>query len=293
MRSYRGLLATLASALIVAACGRATPSPVPSPSASVPPPSPTPTRLVAPPSLAPATPTSASYLVISDLPRVDLADVDATAVCDPEPSQADAGAGESMISCADGLELALRALRAVTQDPVLRLYFQRPTCAQIPCSTDELSTARVTLGTATQAFSIQLDARSETVPQPSIANGPVWPATGLEPAPEVAEPLIEGAPDEVASGDAYPFCGTALVNDPPSVLGCFRDSVLAGRPAAMFQHLYGTEGDELLRLYRFDGGGPVVRYQRDGTAWRRSEGAMILGITPLTWNFDPWTDTQL
>ena len=69
----------------------------------------------------------------------------------------------------------------------------------------------------------------------------------------------------------------------------------------MIERVYGTEGGELLRIYRYDGRGRLISFQHDQTvdgdgrvanAWRRSEGAMILGITPHAWDFDPRWGTE-
>lgn len=287
----------LSVALLAAACGSGNPSapptavptrsPSPAISATLTPGAPSPT-----PSASPG-PGSSPSLTIDDLPRVDLATVDATGVCDPMPSQANPDAGDSAIGCSDGLRLALRDLRTVTHDPVIRLYLRRPACAQIPCSGDELNTAQVILWTATQAFSIPLDARLQTVAPPSLVADPAWPAADDRPAPGVRRPTIRGAPRAVTRRVPYPFCGRIEIGDPPQVLGCFRDAVLTGRRAELVQRLYGTEGGEVLRIFRYEGSGRVTCDQRVATVWRRIEGAMVLGITPLAWDLDPWTETRL
>jgi hypothetical protein len=303
-----GLLArTIALVFMVSACGSTampTPSGSPSTGASAirTAAAARPTLVVATSSPVGATSSPVSSLAIDDLPGVELADVDATAVCDPDPNQASLDAGESTIPCSDGLELALRAVGAVTQDPATRVYLRRPQCAAVPCSEDELSTAEVTVWTATEAFSVRLDSHLETVPLPSVTKVAAWPLAGNGPAPEVSRPPIKGAPAELAHRDAYPFCGRAEIGSPPEVLGCFRDAVLTGRKAEMIERVFGTEGGEMLWIYRYDGDGRLARYYHDQTVgldgrptgtWGRSDGAMILGITPLAWDFDPWSSTQL
>ena len=189
----------------------------------------------------------------------------------------------------------------MTSDPVMRLYLQRRACATLPCSADELNTAEVTLWTASQAFSVELDARLATVAPPSIAPDPVWPAPGGTPEPAVRRPSIEGAPREVADREPYPYCGKAQVAGLPGVVACFRDAVLAGRPAEMIHQRPSTEGGENIEIYRYRGQGRVVLLRSDGgldatghpaDTWQRTEGALILGITPLTWDFDPWDGTM-
>ena len=291
MGTLRWLAGVVAVAFVASACA-GTPSPTVSPSPSIEQTSPTPTAKAATPSPVAPTPTPVPPLAIDELPRVELADVDATAVCDPEPSQANLDAGESTIYCSDGLALAVAVVRTVTQDPVIRLYLHRPTCASVPCSEDDLSTAEVTIWTGSLVLSVQLDSRLESVPQPVVSSNDVWPAPGSEPEPPVSRPSIQGAPRAVADRDPYPFCGRAEMYEPPDVLGCFRDAVLTGRKAEMINRVYGTEGGEILWIYRYDGVGRLLRYQQDGSNWGTHEGAMILGITPQTWDFDPWWGTD-
>ena len=288
----------MALAFVVSGCdSTGSPTTSPSPTGAAP----TPTAPAATQTPVVATPSAHPSLAIGDLPAVELASVDATAVCDPDPSQANLKAGDSTILCSDGLELTLRAVGTVTRDPVTRLYLHRPTCPTVPCSEDELSMADVTVWTATEAFSVRLDSRLNTVPMPSVTKNAVWPAAGNEPSPAASRPSIEGAPDELASRAPYPFCGRAEIGDPPEVLGCFRDAVLAGREAEMIERVFGTEGGEMLWVYRYDGSGRLVRYAHDQTVggdgrsadtWGRSDGAIILGITPLAWDFDPWSSAQ-
>ncbi len=306
MRPLRSVGLAVALALAVAGCGSDMPSASPS-AASAPPSRSQPATAASSPSHSPTSqvrspsPSPSPSLVIDDLPRVGLAELDATALCDAEPSQRDEHAGESAIPCSDGLELALRDLRTLTKDPVTRLYLQRPACAAVPCSEDELNTAHVTLWTASQAFDVALDARVQTVPPPSIAIDPAWPAPGDATAPAVRRPIIKGAPREVARREPYPYCGRADVGDPPEVLGCFRSAVLAGRPAEMIERAYGTEGGPIVMIYRYAGQGRVILLRHDNSVdangraadeWWRDEGAVILGITPLTWSFEPWDGTD-
>ena len=124
-----------------------------------------------------------------------------------------------------------------------------------------------------------MDSRLQTVSQPSVASDATWPAAGNETIPTVKRPSIKDAPREVARREPYPYCGRAETGEPPSVTGCFRDAVLAGRPAEIIDRGYGTEGGEVLQIMRYDGDGPLIRYDHDQTAggdgvigdvWRRS-----------------------
>jgi hypothetical protein len=299
---HRLLAGAVATAFVLHACGSPIDPRTASPSPSIEKSLPTSTAAVATPSPLTETPTPVPPLAIADLPRIELQTVDATAVCDPQPNQADIDAGETTVFCSDGIALALAVVQTVTKDPVSRLYLRRPTCASARCSEDELSTAEVTAWTATQAFAVQLDSRLETVVQPSVVDDDAWPAAGNGPAPAVGRPSIKGAPREVAQRDTYPFCGRAELGEPPDVGGCFRDAVLAGRRVEMVERVYGIEGGEVLWIYRYDGDGRLIRYQHDQSdsgdghfndTWRRDEGAMILGITSQAWDFDPWWGTEL
>jgi hypothetical protein len=214
-----------------------------------------------------------------------------TGVCDPEPGQANDDPGEVTIFCADSLVLSLRAIKTVTRQPILRLYFHRPACLAIPCTQDELSTATVTAWTASAAFSVELDSRLQTVGIPFEDAAATWPAAGSSVAPLLHRIRISGAPAEVARRTPYPYCGTAQLSDPPTVAKCFRDAVLAGRPAEMVEHLFATEGGAILWLSRYSGHGAIVRYERYAGQWIRQSGAMYLGIDDGTFDFEPWDGT--
>jgi hypothetical protein len=258
------------------------------------------------PASATATPTSVPpsatppWLSIRDLPRVDLADVHAPAICDLDPAQAGLGAGEATIACSDGLALAAAVVHTVTSDLLVRVYLRRPSCVAVPCPQDELSTATVALWTAAAAIEVHLDSRLETVMPPTAVGEGTWPVAGSAPAPDVARPTIKGAPREIAERDPHPFCGRADVGQPSDVIRCFRAAVLEGRPVEMIEQARGTEGGEVLWIYRYDGDGRLVRFTHDQTVngdgsmadeWSRAEGAMVLGIDAWGWDFDPWNGT--
>jgi hypothetical protein len=240
-------------------------------------------------------------LSIDDLERVALAEVRATAVCDSQPAQGDLEAGQATIYCSDSLALAVAAVRTITPEAPVRLYFHRPPCVTVPCSADDLSTATVTVWTASAAYDVRLDSRLETVTAPTVVDATVrWPASEDATPPKVARATIKGAPRAIAERAPYPYCGRAEVSEPPDVLACFRAAVLQGRPAEMIDQVYGTEGGEVLWIYRYDGKGRLLRFQHDqsvnadGTSaeqWDRVEGAMTLGINASNWNFDPWDGT--
>ncbi len=247
------------------------------------------------------TPTPVPLIDIDSLPRVELADVDATAVCDPEPSLANTGAGEAMIGCRDGVARAVAVVRTVTKDPITRLYLVRPPCATIPCSRRELSTAKVYVWTASTAYRVNIDWRRSTALPPAVAINPAWPTATPGTAPAVRRPVITSAPAEVADRTPYPFCGRSELDTPLSVSRCFREAVLAGRPVEMIETVYGTEGGAILQIDRYDGKGRIIQYQHDqsmngdGTAtdhWGRNEGAMMLNES-VFWEFEPWISVPL
>ena len=282
------IVAVLVATLMLASCGPS-PSPIASPVTS-----PTAPSVVDPPSLEPAspTPTAVPMLEIDALPSASLDPATQTAVCDPEARQAIIDAGEATINCDDSLVLGLRALTTVVRAPIERLYFRRPVCQATPCTDDELSTAIVTGWTAEDAFSVALDSRLTVVGMPMSDTSVVWPVAGTSLAPAVERPVVKGAPGEVARRTPYPFCGRAEVGKPPSVLECFRDAVLAGRPAEALERVYETEGGEITWLYRFNGRGMILRYSDESGQWLRQAGLIYLGTTPATWDFDPWWGTD-
>lgn len=234
--------------------------------------------------------TPAATLDLDLLPRIELGRERLTAVCDPEPSQRVPDAGDAILSCSDALERGLRALRASSDGPVDRLYFQRPFCTSVPCSEDELSTGLVTGWTGDQARTVAVDGRLHTVAAPEIVADANWPPPGPYTEPPVSRLPIDGAPATVANRTPYPNCGQATMGEPPRIVGCFRAAVLLGRRSEMSEDVVGTEGGQILWLYRYDVDNPVTRFQRAGGAWTVQPGALLLGVDAASWNFDPWTD---
>lgn len=253
----------------------------------------TPVPTVAPTPTVPMTPspTTPEALDIDTLPVVSPDPSTLTVVCDPEAAQEDVDFGEATIYCIDSVRLVVRALATVTTAPIERLYFQRPTCAAAPCTDDELSTATVTGWTSDGSLTVALDSRLTTVGIPTTDPSIVWPEAGSSVVPAVSRPDLEGAPAEVVDRTPFPYCGEAEVGLPEEIEACFRDAVLSGRSAEMIDRVYGTEGGAITWLYRFDGHGAIVRYSQEGGAWQRQAGSMILGILPMTWSFDPWSET--
>jgi hypothetical protein len=230
-----------------------------------------------------------SFLV-AGLPAVSPNPATQTAVCDLEAGQLDSEAGQATIHCPDGIALGLRALSTISSSPIERLYLQRLTCHAKPCTEDELSTATVTGWTATEARSVLLDSRKPTV-QLTPTSTAVWPS-GSSATPAIDRPVIEGAPAEVAGRSASPYCGEVELGEPVAVTGCFRDAVLAGRPAELIDRYVGTEEGIITRIYRFDGRGAIRSYLHTPKGWLRQVGAMILGPTPGAFDFDPWPGTE-
>jgi hypothetical protein len=236
---------------------------------------------------------AAEPIEIRNLPTVSFDATSLTALCDPTPSQTNLDAGESTIDCGDGLMLGLRAIRTATTSTVYRLYLNRPACASVPCTADELSMATVTGWTAEATLSTSLDSRLATVSAPTLEAAVSWPPAGTSGVPKVGRPSLARAPRELLDRLAYPFCGRAEVDIPPAVIACFRDAILAGRTAELFQLVHGTEGGDIVWLFRYDGHGALVRYSYGAPRWRRQVGSLILGPTPTTWDFDPWSGGNL
>jgi hypothetical protein len=283
----RKAVAALAIVTLVAACGDRSPSAAPLSSLG-------PFPVISPAqasSVSSPLPSSGRVLAIDALPSVSLDPAAQTAICDPQAYQLDTDAGEATIACPDGLVLGLRALSTISSSPIERLYLQRPSCDTTPCTEGELSTATVTGWTATDANSVGLDSRKPTVEVMTPASPAVWPS-GSSTTPARDRPVIEGAPAEIASRTAYPYCGEAELGDPEAVTECFRDAVLGGRPAELIERYVGTEEGLITRLYRFDGRGALVMYQRSDGRWFRQAGSMILGFTPGAFDFDPLPTTE-
>jgi hypothetical protein len=296
-RILRVLVVSVATAALVG-CGSSTgtASPIvvvgpPSPSAA---PSPATASAVASPtsSSAPSAeatvPASAnSRLDINVLPRADLTTEAPTAVCDPEPSQVSAEAGESTIACGDGLALAARAIRATGDAAIQRMWLRRPACTSFPCTEDQLNTASVVVQTAEGVFVVDLDGRLRSTSVPRSAPGPFWPDAGSSSVPATSRPAIANAPAEINGRTALPYCGKTDDGNPASVAACFRDAVLAGRAAELDGLGHATEGGDVLQVFRFGGTGSVVVYSHFDR-WIKQTGALILNPDRTGWSLDPW-----
>jgi hypothetical protein len=84
----------------------------------------------------------------------------------------------------------------------------------------------------------------ETMPMPSSTNSAVSPAEGSGTAPAATRPLIDGAPDELASRDACQFGGHAELGEPAEVVGPgapgrIRTADASLRTAALYPLSYG------------------------------------------------------
>ncbi len=277
-------LAVGISAIAIGACG---PGPTGTPS------SPTGAPTATAPATAPLASTLLGSLAIDVLPQASFDPETLTTACDPEAAQTTLLAGDATVSCSDGLLLGLRALNTLSSAPFSRLYFRRPVCKGTPCTADELGIATVTGSSAKGIFTVRIDSRLQRIDVLAPDAARAWPPAGLSHPPAVARPDVGAAPAEITGRVPYPFCGKAELGDPPTTLGCFRDAVVTGRPAELLQTVFGTEGGTLTWLFRFDGRGAVTRYAGSDGKWQRQSGTLILGITPLAWDFDPWPDTDV
>lgn len=237
-------------------------------------------------------PSAAPVLEIDGLPTTRVDHRVTTAVCDPGPDSPYADPSVPEIGCGDGLRLAMRAIRTVTQDDVIRLYVRQPGCATTACTDDELAQSTVTGWTRDAAWTVALDSRLDTIGAPVADPSASWPAVGASAAPSVKRPAMANAPAEVQGRDALPFCGRTEMGQPASVQTCFRDAVLAGRPAEIIEKVYSTEGDPATWLTRYLGSGAVVRYSRYHGQWVLRRGALDLGYAPEGWSFDPLTESK-
>jgi len=228
-----------------------------------------------------------SRLDINVLPRVDLSSEAPTAVCDPEPNQVSADAGESTIACGDGLEVAARAVRSTGDAAIRRMWLRRPSCSSFPCTNDQLNTASVVLQTDEGVFVVDLDnrLRSISIPRPAVA--PFWPDAGSSSVPPMSKPAIANAPSELNGRSALPYCGKTDDGSPASVAACFRDAVLSGRPAELEGLSHATEGGDVLQVFRFTGTGSVFVYSHFDR-WIKQSGALILNADRSGWSVDPW-----
>lgn len=286
---------TLVVALVASLFGACSPTPAATPETALPTQARSPAAEASsgPPSAEPS-PSAIPLLSDDELADVSLEDVDITAVCDQDPSDAYMDGEKSTVDCFDGLQLGYRALRT-TLAAVDRLYLHRQTCAAIPCTSEELAEVTVIGWSGTFPYSVFINwtAHSITVPQAGATTS--WPAATSSARPAVERITIDGAPKEIQSREPFPYCGLAtpvgLTTDKPGdferhvqINRCFMDGVLDRRPVEMVLITDVTEEPVVLR---FGGHGFVTRYMLEGEgatrAWyRHHAAALILGISVLS-----------
>jgi hypothetical protein len=233
----------------------------------------------------------------ADLPELRTDAAATLAVCSPKPGLAFVDGGEDRLGCFDAVELGLRAIQTVTDEPFDRAWLERHVCSAPPCTEEQLATGTLTAWVGERAWSTDLDARSETVAIPRSAEIATWPSLGGA-VPAVRRPRIAGAPAEVRARTPLPFCGFAEMGEPPPAKLCFLAAVLAGRPAEIVETFYGTEGGTITRVSRFEGFGAVVAYQNSVDAqaqslpWYRQLNWLHLGVAPENWNLEPLYGTD-
>ncbi len=209
-----------------------------------------------------------------------------TGVCDGDPSLQQPESPASTVLCGDALLLGARVAISLTGHSPHRLFLSRPDCST-PCSTDELSTGTVHIWVGARQLDAVIDTRLPyvTISDPGT---PAWPAPLGARTPPVARPHLPGAPSQLSRREALPYCGRTVGAADPTALACFRDAVVAARPAEMIQT---PATGEVVWVFRFAGSGATLRYQRSDGAWRVGAGALVLHDGP-SWDFDPWTGTE-
>jgi hypothetical protein len=243
-----------------------------------------PSPLIAPTTSPPA-PLSLNDL---DVGNTELALTAATAICEPEPAQANPDIGSSTIGCTDGLTWALAAVRTLSDDDVTRMFLDRPDCPALGCSEADLNEADVYVWLGDQSYTVGLDMTNQSAALAAATTDAPWPTSSGSAVPPVTRANVKAAPEVLAQRDAMPFCGRTVRGDPQSIPGCFRDAVIEGRPAEMVDVTYTAHGERVVRLFRYTGGRPVEVFRRYGRVWRHSFGAMSLRASPSMWDFIPW-----
>jgi hypothetical protein len=260
-------------------------------------PSGTPTPTLGTPTSTPAPTAGVDAIRIRDLPSAPLPDRGLAAICDHYPDQVSSEAGETNISCREGIHAGLRAALLVTASPVEKAYLDRPDCATVPCFEIALNTATLYLWTADGPIQTFMDGRDWTMTRPTPAASPPWPASSSIDAPTFAAPQFEGAPIEVRRREPLPYCGRSRPNDDPRLgpLQCFLDAVLEGRPAEVLEVVWPIDfGDIGTRITRTEPDGRIVEYLRHGGEWRRTVGALVLcPDAAWCWSLEWWDSRRL
>lgn len=197
-----------------------------------------------------------------------------------------ASAPDDLILCGDAIWLALDAM-GPAGGPAWRAEFRYgPSCVgPAPCGGRTATMAHVIVRTPSLGSFVVDVTRDEG------GGLAVWPPqpTRDEPFPAFSPPqparadVGPGAPTEIADREAFPLCGdeTAGIGGPydRAARQCFVDGVLAATKVEFLTRQTSTEGDPVLTLYRFGGGGPVIRFIADGGQWMRYACGLALSGT--------------
>ena len=164
-------------------------------------------------------------------------------------------------------------------------------CDTSPCSRESLDTATVVGWVDGVASSVSMDSRTKVVQVRSPVSAAPWPSPGSGVAPSADRPAVPDAPAEIAALPPLPSCGETEFDQPADRHACFRDAVLAGRPAELLEHTPRPKG---LRSCGWTASTAMVRCcgTRNSGSWSRTAGALILEAATGGWSFDPWTDTR-
>ncbi len=279
LRGERGwLIAGLVPVLVLAGCATAGPSPSARSSSSPPTVAPS---LESAPSTRPSGTSPVAATPIPEAAGIPVPLDEVTLVCESWGSEPPATA----IPCRDAASLALGALGPSAAARVDRLDVGfgagcqlKPTCPDRRADVGWVLARSGDRGW--QLFDVERNASGELEVWPPVSSPP-RPAPAFEPPPRAAPDLGTDAPGALRDREALPFCGEEDLGPTGAydvaARRCFVDGVLAGSPVELISRAPSTEGDPVLTLYRFGGGGSVVRSVHAGGRWVTS----VCAVSPI------------
>ena len=240
-----------------------------------------------PASVEPSTSPSAGPVSLESIAQVPT-DVDKSlALCFDDPDVND-GDGGRPLGCPDLVTDLGRAIAAVGQTSVVRLFIDRSDCH--PCDDIESNLADgYAEDVAGGSWHVTFNGLVEAIEVERIDGPTPWPETQVVPRPPLGRAPLDHPSPELASRPPLPYCGThdiGAARPDETALLCFRESVIAGLPAEVLLIRYGIEGGKQSDLLRFTGSGAIVQYtqgtQADPSKWTKSSSMMILAPLPST-----------
>jgi hypothetical protein len=182
---------------------------------------------------------------------------------------------ERTIRCSRAIKVVLDSFGAEAAQ-VRRIYLRfTPPCivgGNCPSPSDDHAWASIRSPlTADLLVELTIGGDGALVAAPPRIDPAPPPSPTFDPPPIARPPIDVPLPTEVRDRRPLPLCGVESASSggpfATDARRCFVAGILAGEPVEFITHGVGTEGEKTLTLYRFDGDGAVMRFDREARAW--------------------------